>query len=613
MNKLCRGFVTLLAATIIVSGMSFLPVYAEGSEAAESSTPEEMMMEDTDIIETDETEGEMTNISDEQSGSDEYVIYQTQNDETGTHEVDLRDKTQTSQGSSYSIVRMRDLVSLFGASNVSVVSDTEIKLLKNISIPTPNEAYCHFYGTFIIDFNGHTLTGIVCLQADDGSDLTLKDSSGKNTGGVINIPGRDEDGNIQYSIYTVVCQGGKVTIKSGRYSGFSTSIVACEGELRIEGGNIKGGTEDGQGSYSAIEIFSSMGEMEITGGQFYGDWYAVYCSKDHFAQRETSEPARLRISGGSFTTKGTNPASGAIAYVDGGTDQIPDIGELFADKCYIIPGKIYEYYDASYDGTAFAYTGPKVIVTQDISGIENFVTRLYTKVLGRNPDPDGKSNWVNQLVSGNLSGSDAAFGFFFSPELTKRNLSNKDFISLLYNVFFDREPDDGGMQTWLSALETGASRKYVFSGFANSQEWKNLCGSYGIEPGTYTSDEARDQNIRVTAFVQRLYTLCLDRGADADGLNNWTAALNSKSQDGAHVAYGFFFSQEFLGRNSSNADYVEVLYKVLLGRDSDPAGKADWVNQLDAGTDRMDIFRGFVHSQEFDQICADYGIVRGSI
>ena len=195
------------------------------------------------------------------------------------------------------------------------------------------------------------------------------------------------------------------------------------------------------------------------------------------------------------------------------------------------------------------------------------------------------------------------------------NLSNEEFVTLLYNTLFDRAPDEGGMKTWLSVLKTGASRKYVFSGFANSQEWKGLCANYGIEPGSYKSDEPRDQNLKVTAFVQRLYTLCLNRGADVEGLNVWTSVLNNKTQDGAHVAYGFFFSQEFVERDLSNSDFVEVLYKALLGRDSDPKGKADWVRQLDAGGYglRWDVFCGFAHSQEFDQICADYGIVRGTV
>ena len=96
-------------------------------------------------------------------------------------------------------------------------------------------------------------------------------------------------------------------------------------------------------------------------------------------------------------------------------------------------------------------------------------------------------------------------------------------------------------------------------------------------------------------------------------MNEWTAALNSKQKDGAHVAYGFFFSPEFKNQNLSNENYVEILYQVLLGRASDSAGKADWVAQLKAGKDRLDVFRGFVHSKEFDAICASYGITRGTI
>ena len=180
-------------------------------------------------------------------------------------------------------------------------------------------------------------------------------------------------------------------------------------------------------------------------------------------------------------------------------------------------------------------------------------------------------------------------------------------------IDYNREPDAAGKQTWLNALENGASRKYVFAGFANSKEWKSLCDLYKILPGTYASDEPRDQNIEVTAFVQRLYTLCLNRKADAAGINNWTAALNNRTQDGAHVAYGFFFSSEFTNRKLSNGDYVEILYKVLLGRSSDSKGKAGWVAQLKAGKSRLEIFRGFAHSQEFEKICAEYGIVRGTV
>jgi hypothetical protein len=592
--------------------MSFLPVCAEGTEATEPSSPQEMVqIEDPDIAPVEDTEDEMTDLSDGQDAPNEYFIDLMQNLAEGTQEIALRDKAGAKLNASYSICSMSDLVGVLGASNVSVVSDTEIKLVKDISIERPDDAYCHFYGTFIIDFNGHSLTGIVCLQSDEGSNLTLKDSTGTNTGGIISIPGRNDNGDPTFSLLPAVCQGGKLTIESGHYSGFGDSILAMEGELRIDGGIIKPGCDGANGTWAALEIFSSMEKAEINGGQFYADLFAVYCSKDWFAQREISMPNPLRISGGSFSIKGIDSEYGAITYVDGESDEIPDINELIADNCCIVPGNIYEHHDSRY-GDAYAYTGPKVEVTAD-TGVRDFVTRLYTKVLNRDPDEAGYTNWVNQLKSRKISGSEVAYGFFFSKELTKRNLSNEEFVTLLYNTFFDRAPDEGGMKTWLTSLETGASRKYVFSGFANSKEWKGLCASYGIEPGSYKSDEPRDQNLKVTAFVQRLYTLCLNRGADVEGLNNWTKALNSQTQDGAHVAYGFFFSKEFLGRNLSNADYVEVLYKVLLGRGSDPAGKADWVKKLDGGTGRMDVFRGFVHSQEFDKICADYGIVRGTI
>lgn len=73
------------------------------------------------------------------------------------------------------------------------------------------------------------------------------------------------------------------------------------------------------------------------------------------------------------------------------------------------------------------------------------------------------------------------------------------------------------------------------------------------------------------------------------------------------------FYTEFTNRKLSNENYVEVLYKVLLGRASDSKGKADWVAQLKEGKSRLEIFRGFAHSQEFEKICSEYGIVRGTV
>ena len=79
---------------------------------------------------------------------------------------------------------------------------------------------------------------------------------------------------------------------------------------------------------------------------------------------------------------------------------------------------------------------------------------------------------------------------------------------------------------------------------------------------------------------------------------------------GKQVAFGFIFSPEFVNRNLSNEEYVEYLYLAIMGRASDAGGKADWVNRLNNGWIRQDVFNGFAGSTEFHNICVSYGIVR---
>ena len=92
--------------------------------------------------------------------------------------------------------------------------------------------------------------------------------------------------------------------------------------------------------------------------------------------------------------------------------------------------------------------------------------------------------------------------------------------------------------------------------------------------------------------------------------NDWTNKLRNHTATGRSVAYGFIFSQEFIGKNYNNSDYVEYLYNAFMGRGSDPSGKTDWLNRMDKGWTREQVFDGFVGSQEFTGICNSYGITR---
>lgn len=128
--------------------------------------------------------------------------------------------------------------------------------------------------------------------------------------------------------------------------------------------------------------------------------------------------------------------------------------------------------------------GYGVVIPSDPSGAQSFIERLYSVALGRASDPTGAQYWLNKVMSGASSGADLARGFLFSQEFLGKNSSDEEFVTVLYNTFFDRAPDGPGMQYWLNNLSSGMSRQDVINGFINSVEWYQLCRSYGIRSGS---------------------------------------------------------------------------------------------------------------------------------
>ncbi|WP_417539523.1 DUF4214 domain-containing protein [Marinobacter sp.] len=119
---------------------------------------------------------------------------------------------------------------------------------------------------------------------------------------------------------------------------------------------------------------------------------------------------------------------------------------------------------------------------QSQSNIEAFVKRFYQTVLERDAEPAGRNDWVDRLASGVEAGADVARGFVFSTEFTNRQLDDQNFVSVLYRAFFNRDPDQAGMNDWLQRLGAGTDRGSILDGFIYSQEFKNLATAYSILP-----------------------------------------------------------------------------------------------------------------------------------
>ncbi len=239
--------------------------------------------------------------------------------------------------------------------------------------------------------------------------------------------------------------------------------------------------------------------------------------------------------------------------------------------------------------------------------LEQFVERMYTIALNRESERAGLANWVWALTNGVHDGAGIAKEFILGAEFGLRGLSNSDYVDVLYRTFFNREADAAGKDFWIMNLEAGNSREYVLAQFVNLDEFKILCGQYGIERGVLFENGV-SANPGIAQFVSRLYKLVMGREADKDGLYFWTLSLTVRSVSAESMAKDFFNSQEYLMRGTDNTTYVTDLYKVFMNREPDGEGLATWVTSIEQGNSRENVLSQFAGSEEFKIIAAGYGL-----
>ncbi|MBP5492915.1 MAG: DUF4214 domain-containing protein [Clostridiales bacterium] len=244
---------------------------------------------------------------------------------------------------------------------------------------------------------------------------------------------------------------------------------------------------------------------------------------------------------------------------------------------------------------------------------EDFVERLYVVALGRPSEAEGKAFWVDQVVNKGFTGADCARFFMLgAPEFLGRNLTDDEFVEVLYKTYFDRDSEPDGKAYWLGRLASGTERAVLVEEFIESVEWCNVCATYGVKSGA-RYHKATIPSKNAVKFATRLYTCCLGRDPEEDGLNYWSLALTNLEATGYQAASLFFTLPEFVGLKTTDEEYLTRLYTTFMGREPEADGFNYWLGLLNGGTDRNDVMKAFASCPEFQQICNQYGIDRGQI
>lgn len=111
-------------------------------------------------------------------------------------------------------------------------------------------------------------------------------------------------------------------------------------------------------------------------------------------------------------------------------------------------------------------------VAIDISGHGGDVYRLYQAAFDRTPDKSGLGFWMSAMDSGKTI-TEVANGFVNSAEfhnLFGANPTNSEMVTAMYHNVLHREPDAGGMNFWLGAMDHGYKAADVLAAFSSSAE-----------------------------------------------------------------------------------------------------------------------------------------------
>ncbi|MBD0270821.1 MAG: DUF4214 domain-containing protein [Acetobacteraceae bacterium] len=117
-------------------------------------------------------------------------------------------------------------------------------------------------------------------------------------------------------------------------------------------------------------------------------------------------------------------------------------------------------------------------------------------------------------------------------------------------------------------------------------------------------DDGTPSTTSPAAQVTRLYDTVFNREPEDVGLTFWTNALRAGA-DLDDLAGLFVETPEFRDRygDTSNQEFVTLLYRNALNREPDAAGQAFWVDVLVSGrADREDVVLAFSESAEHTAI-----------
>lgn len=224
--------------------------------------------------------------------------------------------------------------------------------------------------------------------------------------------------------------------------------------------------------------------------------------------------------------------------------------------------------------------------------------------LGTSATKSPTSGWSTKIPTG----TDAGTYYVWYKAVGDKDHTDSDPACIKVTIG-SASPSGGGGNSGGGGSSSGGTPTPAGSSGAGS--------SSGVTPtpagssGSGSSSGSEDKKPGVADFIERLYTVALGRASDPAGKADWINRVKMQGYTGADLAEGFLYSPEFLDKGLSDSDFLDVLYATFFDRPADEGGKTNWLNAMAAGMSKKQVIRGFIDSTEWANLCLTYGILSG--
>jgi hypothetical protein len=245
------------------------------------------------------------------------------------------------------------------------------------------------------------------------------------------------------------------------------------------------------------------------------------------------------------------------------------------------------------------------IADPDTGDILDLVTRYYQDILGRDPEPEGLEYWAYEISRIVCLGIDIKEGFialgkefFNSVEYIDMDKTDEQYLADLYWTFLGRGPDAEGETFWLDQLAGGLTRNMVLNNFVFSPEFRDymveIFGDSGVRP-EYNLVNDQYRGILSTLPDDGGYIFWLANMQEAQCTGE-AAVRDLTSQ----IALLFITSPGYTAKGRSNSEFLEDIYDAIQKRAPDLSGHLFWLGLLNSGAlSREEVLQEFVNSVEF--------------